>query len=358
MSSPSINLSRDRRIPIYEQIYSFLKERIISGEYKPGQRLSGIKVMAKSLGVNHITLRQALKKLKDDGLLITESTRGTFVAGKNASQLQIALLLPNLNESSSKISAGVQGFLAQSRSTVDIFHFDENPELECEYLARLSAEGYDGAIVFPSLDSRSLKPLLEMILSGFPLVFIDRAPGQLPCWSVWSDNFHGGYLATEHLIDRGCTRIACAATGLGGVSERYDGYLKAMGDRKLPIDYSIVHKFDQNDAPIEETVEAWLSLATPLHGIVFSNDFQALRGLRTVSQHGLSVPKDVRITGFDDLSICTYSSPQLTTIRQNYSGIGLSAAELLQAQINVPKQQRFCRRHESIPVELIVREST
>lgn len=358
MPPGKIQLHRDSAVPIYEQVSEFLKARIAAGEYAPGERLPGIKALAKTLGVNHLTLRQALRRLEEKRIVATESARGTFVLTANYTQLKVALILPNLYESSSRLSAGVQRQMAETQSTVDIFHYDESTKLECEFFHRLVEENYDGAVIFPSLEQESLKPLLKLVLEGFPLVFLDRAPAQTPCWRVSVDNFQGGYQVTEHLIRKGCRRIACEASELTGVADRFEGFLRAMGDHKLPVDYDLVRKFARNDDRIEEVVASWMKLPEPPDGIIFANDFQALRGLRSLTAMNLKVPKDVRIVGFDDLPLASLSYPALTTIRQDFTAVGRAAADLLREQTRLPREKRFCDRLKTVPVELMVRDST
>lgn len=357
MTGAPLQIIRKGTIPVYEQVADYLRAKIAAGDYIPGEKLPGIKVLAKTLGVNHLTLRQALRTLENKGIVVTESARGTFVASASISQLQIALVLPNLIESSSRLSSGVQEEMMKSRSTVDIFHYDENVQRECESFMRLIAEGYDGAIVFPSLEPRALKPLLKMMLEGFPLVFLDRAPAQMPCWTVWVDNFRGGYLATEKLIQSGCKRIACEASELAGVSDRFEGYLRALSDHRMRVDYSLVQKFARNDDQIEGVVDGWLDSSERPDGIFFANDFQALRGLRRILARGLRVPEDIRIIGFDDYPMANLSYPGLTTIRQDFAEIGRVAAELLSEQVQLPREKRFVERRRIVPVELIQRGS-
>lgn len=358
MATPKLHLVRNGPQPIYQQIAAHLKARISGGEFAPGQKLPGIKVLAKKLGVNHLTLRQALRTLEDERIVVTESACGTFVTGDKPTQLKVALVLPNLNESSSQISAAIQEQLSQSKSTIDILHFDENPALEIEHLNRVVTGGYDGAIIFPSLSAATMKPLLQTVIDGFPLAFIDRVPGQFPCWSVAADNHNGGYLATQHLIERGCKRIACEISEITGVNARYDGYLRAMGDSNLPVDYSLVRKFPTNDDQVEQVVAQWISLPNPPDGIVFNNDFQALRGIRQLVNAGRRIPQDVRVMGFDNLSICELATPPLSSIQQDYTEIGRQSAQLLQELAALPKEKRFSARHVSVPVKLVQRAST
>lgn len=354
-----LKLVRNSTTPIYEQIANHIKARIDSGEFPTGHKLPGIKVLSKSLGVNHLTLRQAIRTLEEEHIVTTEATRGTFVTGNSLSQLQIALVLPNLNESSSRLSAGVQEALAQTKSSVNIFHYDENPELEIQHIQRAIKEGYDGMVLFPSLSPVSMKPMLQLMVDGYPIVLIDRQPSQFPCWSATADNLRGGYLATEHLIQKGCKHIACISVDIGDVHDRYEGYLHAMGDHKLSVDYNLSAQVNPLDDHLEQLLDKWLALPQPPDGIYFTNDFQAFRGVRHLRERGLKIPQQVRAVGFDDLSICGLSTPALTTIRQDFAGVGRAAANLLVEQIKLPKDDRFtAARREIVPVELIIRSST
>ena len=358
-SPVKFNLVRSSTIPVYEQIANHLKARIEAGEFTKGQKLPGIKVLSKMLGVNHLTLRQAIRTLEEERIVATKATRGTFVLGDHLTKLHVALILPNLNESSSRISAGVQEFLSQSESSVNILHFNEEPEMEIQNIKRAVDDGFDGIILFPSLNPLSMKSMLQLMIDGFPTVLIDRRPPSFPCWSAASDNLHGGYLATEHLIKKGCKHIACVSMEFGDVHNRYEGFIHAMGDHNLPIDFSLVKQVAQTNENIEQLVLDWMNLPNPPDGIYFTNDFQAFRGINTLRENGYKVPTDVRVVGFDDLSICGLSTPAITTVRQDFAGVGRAAARLLTEQIKLPKEKRFISaKHENVPVELIVRGSS
>lgn len=350
--------SRKKPSPLYQQIATHLRERIVSGEFPPGEKLPSIRSLAKDLSVNHLTLRQALRRLDQEGIVTTEFARGTYVVGTQKTKLQIALILPNLNEASSRLSAGVGQQLADTQSTIDIFHYADNPANENQNLLRLANERYDGAILYPSLHPDTMRSVMKLIVDAYPLVFIARAPTTLPCTSVLADNISGGDLATQHLIDRGCKRVACEYSTLPGAEERFQGYLAAMGRNGLPIDYALVQKYTYADDQIEHVVNRWLDMPQPPDGIVFANDFQALRGLRQINARGLKVPDNIRITGFDDLSLAQVSTPPLTTIRQDYFAIGQTAAELLQKQISQHREKRLAPNHRLISVDIVQRQSS
>jgi DNA-binding LacI/PurR family transcriptional regulator len=353
----SLSLVRGGATPVYEQIADHLLAQIDSGEMPVGTKFPGTKILADKLGVNHLTLRQALQRLQSLGALTMEPGRGTFVAQRRRESLSIALLLPNLNESSSRISAGVQEVLSPLSAQVSIFHYDENPELERDQLLRLQAEKFDGAIVFPSLEPVSLKPLLNLLTAGFPLVFIDRAPSALPCWSVSSDNFRGGYLAALRLLDVGCKRLACLAAEIGTVHDRLEGYKRALNDRGHVVDHSLIHTEHSEKFRVEDVIDGWLARPEPPDGIFFQNDFRASMGVRRLTQLGRRVPDEIKVVGFDNVSIAQLSLPSLTTVAQDFAQIGRAAANLLRELVALPAEKRFATRRELVPVELVVRES-
>lgn len=355
--SSSLAIVRHGSVPVYEQIADHLLRKIDSGKMPIGTKLPGTKILAEQLGVNHLTLRQALQRLEAQGALKMEPGRGTFVTERRPQSLTIALVLPNLNESSSRISAGVQEVLNPFSAQVSIFHYDENPEMERDQLLRLQSEKFDGAIVFPGLDPIALKPILTLITGGYPLVFIDRAPNELPCWSVSSDNYRGGYLAAMRLLEAGCKRLACLATEIGTLHERLEGFKRALSDQGKRIDYSLIHTERTENFSVENIVDQWMARTDAPDGIFFPNDFRASLGVRRLTQRGYKIPGTVKVVGFDNLSVAQLTLPSLTTVAQNFSQIGRTAAELLREMISLTPEQRFTLRRKLVPVELIARES-
>ena len=90
------------------------------------------------------------------------------------------------------------------------FYNDVHLEVRC--LDRLIAEKFTGALVYPSLEEDTPRQLLKMILGGFPMVFIDRAPPEMPCWLISSDDYEIGRLAARHLIEAGSKVLACVGS--------------------------------------------------------------------------------------------------------------------------------------------------
>ncbi|GED21621.1 LacI family DNA-binding transcriptional regulator [Halomonas halmophila] len=193
-------------------------------------------------------------------------------------------------------------------------------------------------------------PRPELMAShGVPCVRIGLAGEG---FSVAPEDRHGIYLATRHLIEGGRQRIAFVGDDLQSPhsQHRLNGYRQALDEAGLePTLIDIPPNLDP-----ALTGYRWLSrrLEQQPHiydGLVCENDELARGCLTALQDHGLSVPDEVAVTGFDDLPSLAES---LTTVRQDIAGIAEMSVELLgEALAGKPP------RHVSMPVELVVRET-
>jgi DNA-binding LacI/PurR family transcriptional regulator len=172
--------------------------------------------------------------------------------------------------------------------------------------------------------------------------------------TVGSDNREAGLVGTTHLIEQGCRRIAFLGDpAVPEVSARREGYLQALrkaGIERMPQLEAAV-RFGSDAA--YETVCSLLSAHADFDGIFSCSDVIAMSAMRALSERGRKIPADVAIVGFDDVPLAAYTTPPLTTIRQDYA----SGARSLVERILEP------RAHKSadatvLPTELVVRASS
>lgn len=186
-----------------------------------------------------------------------------------------------------------------------------------------------------------------------PLALVDLWSPHLPC--VNPDNFQGGYLATQHLIAQGRTRIAFLASSLAHYSIRLreKGYRQALYEAKLltPPEYeAIAPPLLDTETSLTKAVEELLDLPEPPDAIFAYNDSAALVALRVCQQHGLNVPQNLAIVGFDDIDGAALAHPPLTTIAIDKAALGRQALQLL-INPNGNNEQQL------LAVKLVTRES-
>jgi LacI family transcriptional regulator len=194
--------------------------------------------------------------------------------------------------------------------------------------------------------------------SRIPIVAIDRRVPSLELDFVGTDNQTAAYIATKHLIDQGHTRIA-HLTSLGmtdAASERLTGYQQALidagleanprnillaldGGRKLNRD-SFRHVFNGPEAPT---------------AIFLVADYWAPSVIAELSLMGLTVPGDVALIGFDDVMQPGVDENELSSMAQDFDGIGRTSAEMILDRISNPEIQP---RTHAFPANLVVRNSS
>jgi len=235
---------------------------------------------------------------------------------------------------------------------------DSLREREADCTQTLFASRVDGVISSVSLDSENYDHYKVFTNKNIPLVFFDRVCDEIETSKVVVDDFKGGFLAAEHLISKGCKRIA----HIGGPQHlniyinRLQGYLKALRKHKLPVENELMLFNNLTREEGHLAAEKLLNLPNPPDAIFAANDTSALSVILHAKEKGLRIPEDMAIVGFSNEPFSEYLSPSLTTIEQSGFEVGSKATELLLDMI----QNKIENRQETIvlPVKLIERESS
>lgn len=186
-----------------------------------------------------------------------------------------------------------------------------------------------------------------------PLVLVDHhLPG---IDSVFTDNVGGAFQATSHLIRLGHRRIAFVTETLDNLSfrERFEGYRQALEAHGLPFDPDLVAEGERGFEGGFVAMRRLLERTRPT-AVVAANDPTAASAMRAIRAHGLRIPEDIAIVGFDDDPLAVHTEPPLTTMRVFRSKMATLAAARLLDLIKHPEQPAI---HIRIETELIVRES-
>ena len=171
---------------------------------------------------------------------------------------------------------------------------------------------------------------------------------------VWMDNVDGGYQATKHLIDNGHRSIAIIR-GLphhSDSTDRYLGYCRALDEAGIPIDHGLVLEGDFSGESAVERINELVASGREFTAVFAMNDTMAFGARLSLSRHGLSVPGDVSIIGFDDQMESAFMTPPLTSIRQPAREMGRSAADAVLTMINGEAVEST-----RVQAELVQRES-
>jgi LacI family transcriptional regulator len=268
----------------------------------------------------------------------------------------VAVVVPDINNPFfPSLLRGVQSITDRAGYDVIAINTDGDAEREQRFL-RWSLEGrVDGVVgVFFTLHAEDFRPLAT---TGVGVVRIEsslRKAGEIPIDNISVDNRGAAAAATRYLLDRGHRRIAMIAGPGGPQGERAAGYQLALAERGLAPDVVDGAEFNEHGGR-KATLTLLARLDRPT-AIFAANDLMAIGAMSTLRDHGVAVPRDVAVVGFDDIFVARLVTPSLTTVSQFQHDLGVTAAETLLDRLTGAMVPWGTSRE--MPYRLIEREST
>lgn len=330
-----------------------------------------MKDIARDVGVSVITVSKVLRNHEDIG----ERTRKrvldrvrelnytpnlaarALVTGRT---YLVGLIVPDLlGTFFAQVAKSLSTALLKRGYCLIISTSDEDPELEELTLNRLLARRLDALVIASACTTSAVLKRLQS--QGPPIILIDRRFQDMDANYVGVDDEKVGVLATEHLIQIGCKRIAHlrgpeTSPGIG----RLNGYLKALNRHNMKPRAEYVA--GQNTVDVRsgesgaELTKQMLSLNPRPDGIFAYNDPMAIGAVGAIRGAGLRVPEDIAVIGSGNLYYDSELRVPLSSIDQQTEQIGERTARLVLSILEAKRQPR--NRSVIIQPQLVVRAST
>ena len=186
------------------------------------------------------------------------------------------------------------------------------------------------------MQRQDLQPFLR---SGLPMVLLDNYFEDVDVDSVLINNIKGAYTAADYLIRKRHTQPGYlhSSYSINNFEERADGFYKAIRKNGMSTSRSIVHRLSPSVEGAYADMKELLARNEPLaDGYFADNDLIAAGAVRALKEAGYAVPQDVAVIGFDDMPICTYLEPALTTIHVPKQYMGKMAVRRLHELVEAP----------------------
>ncbi|MBM4169006.1 MAG: substrate-binding domain-containing protein [Ignavibacteria bacterium] len=353
-------------LPLYIQVAEDIRSQIEERRLRVGDQIGSHASLSEHYGVSIITIKKALENLVHEGLLFTRVGKGSYVArehndGRYSRAITIGLVLRNLQSPFfSLIAQGVEEAAFEAGMNVMLSNSRGRIDREEGQIRHFKKCGVSGMIIASMTHKYHATPLIRRLKNErFPFVMVSYvADDDIPF--VGTDHELGGYLAAKHLIGLGYKRIGYIDGERGNLvgALRRKGYEKAFREHRKTIDRSLVfalgHKGEQYD--YESGFEIGRSICAKREkpdALFVYNDLSALGCMDALLRHGLRVPDDIAIVGFDDIERGEYATVPLTTIQQPRTEIGKKAVAVLEQMIDGKKTAL----RTVLRPKLIVRES-
>ena len=193
--------------------------------------------------------------------------------------------------------------------------------------------------------------------SSCPFVIFD-SPAQIPkLINVCSDDKKGLYLSTKYMINRGHTHIAIVANYEGNyiLTQRFLGYCQALKECGIPFRNEYVLPYDASYEGGLAAGKKIASMSNSISAVVTTADICAIGVMEGARLGGLRIPVDLSIVGYDNLSLCQYTTPKLTSVSQNIVQKAQVATKLLLEKIL--SEGSDSPSHAVLDVEIVERQS-
>lgn len=223
------------------------------------------------------------------------------------------------------------------------------------FIKHCRSRNVEGVVVFGvERDNPSIEELLN---SDIPTMFVDTDIIGKRAGYITTDNQNAIQMSVKHLYELGHHKIAYISGTLGPsiANTRLEGYKEGLKNCNLPYVTSYLEVCDYSFDEGAAAMRRLLQLEEPPTGVVCTSDLAAFGAIYEIERHGLRVPEDVSVVGFDNTYHAQVFKPNLTTINQNIYSIGIKSIECLIGLIENPD---FSPPVITEPSELIVRQTT
>ena len=330
-----------------------------------------MKDIAQELGVSIGTVSKVLREHPDISVETRERVRKrmaelnyrpnlaarALVTGRTHT---IGLVVPDLvHPFFAEVASALSRLLRKQGYSLIISSSDEDLDSESRAIDHLLERQVDAMILASSQKDPAFFRNIET--QKTPFVLIDRKPEGAKVNFVGADDQEVGRIATEHLIEMGCRRIAhIGGPGISTALGRLRGYQQALQRHGLPLDPKYVisreHADEASDATGYEAMKALLAAKRAPDGVFCYNDPTAMGAMQAALDQGIRIPQDLALIGSGNVRYAKFLRVPLSTIDQHSDEIGDRAAKLALKLIeskSLPKAKSIL-----LTPQLVVRESS
>lgn len=266
----------------------------------------------------------------------------------------IGLIIPDiLNPFFPEIARAVEDAANKIGYSVILCNTDNHIDKESQYFEMLINKQVDGIIICSYATTPDT--LIKIISKGMPVVLIDNEFEGYEIPTITSDNYNGGKVATKHLIECGCKKIAhiTGALNVKSIKDRYNGYYEVCKENNIfyPVLVETTELTLRNG--YDKTIEL-LNKYKDIDGIFAGTDILAVGCYKALKDLGYKVPEDVKLIGYDGLTANT-DYLELSSIEQQIYACGKLSVEILVNKIEGNSQEKD---NFKLNVKLIERTST
>ncbi len=363
-----MSIEHDSNTPLYQQIAEDIKEKIASGAMPPGSRIQPFRELAGVYGVSVMTINKALSGLISEGVLSSRVGKGTFVAEKKSGIPEgrkhlIGFVLRDLTSPFFlEVVRGAEQEAAVRGYRILFSHSANDRQKEDDQIRFFMGLGVDGLIIASmSRTYVATSVVRELHEARFPYCMVSYTHDE-DIYMITMDSEKAGYLAADHLIRTGRTRIGYINDSKSSIAGglRKKGYIRALSEHGLEVptqfEYYFPYEGEWNDYKSGYEVGVRIAGLEDRPDAMFVFDDMAAIGLQdALLDRGLRVPGDIAVVGVGDIEQSRRARVPLTTVHQARAETGRLAVDRILRRL---EGDAAVEHRTLLEPYLVVREST
>lgn len=321
-------------------------------------KIAGVSSATVSRVINRSSLvrpstAERVRKVIDEVRFVPNGSATTLKYGRSCTY---GLIIPDItNPFFPEFIRCFEAILVENNQDMLMATTDFHPSKMQQTIRRMLVRKVDGVALLAS--EIETEPIEALIHHRVPLATMDRRLIGRGLSDVSVNNTPGMNQTVEHLKHLRHKRIGYigGSSGLTISDHRLHAFMKAMGNAGLVVDPAFIRVGNYRISGGEVAMTELLSLKRRPTAIVTANDLTAIGALRVIHQHGLSVPGDISIVGFDDIELSDIVHPPLTTLRLPRHELAQTFYDALKTAEKAPNEMG---KQYSVDTSLVIRAST
>ncbi|MCJ8211722.1 LacI family transcriptional regulator [Mucilaginibacter sp. RS28] len=301
-----------------------------------------IKTLARELNLSTSTVSRAFNGATDISQqtkerILSVARERNYLPNHYASNLRdkktqtLAVIVPEIaNDFFAQAINGIEDVARTHGFYILLYRTDDNFDREVAFVNYLNNGKVDGIIMSVSGEGNDHRYLKTLEQKKVPVVFFDRVYEDIEAAKVTTNDYKSSFAATQHLIEKGCKRIACLVINktISIGKTRTQGYIDALKRHQIPFDERLIIDCSVNDKENVELLKNRLSQLKP-DGVFSSVQRLAFATYQAAYELKLNIPKKLKLISFSSLQITPLLNPPMSTITQPAYQMGVEAAKLL-----------------------------
>lgn len=323
--------------------------------------------LAKALGLSKSTVSKALKDSYEISIATKEKVRAmakelNYQPNPYASSLRkhssktIGVVLPQVdNNFLASAIKGIQTVAHERGYHVLLYLTYDNPEKEKSIFNLLKSGRVDGIIISTVCTDDNIEHIEELFNGGIPVIFFDRICENFPTTKVVTNDREAAFLATEMLIQKGCTKIAFpnVLQNFSIGKRRFEGYQQALTKYNIELNEKLILKCTQDyEENYSMLKQLFLSKDKP-DALMSPVEKIAITAYSVCEETKIKIPQQLKIVSFTSLSFASLLNPSLTTITPPAYEMGEKTATLL---LNSLEKKKYKLYNEEVILPSAVHE--